>query len=151
MSIKRPAVLLAAFFVFSAFCAVSNADIAAIAVSALLVGVASVALIKKKLRLCALAVLGGLACSYAVVFAQITERSVDSRLELVGNAGRFCAITQDVSVYGDSFTVYAEITKGPLRGERVVVNAKTGETKKTGKLKSGGSLSGNGIYWLRKN
>ncbi|MBR6591048.1 MAG: pectate lyase [Prevotella sp.] len=31
------------------------------------------------------------------------------------------------------------------------VNAKTGETKKTGKLKSGGSLSGNGIYWLRKN
>ena len=30
------------------------------------------------------------------------------------------------------------------------VDAKTGKTQKTGKLKPGGSLQGNGIYWLKK-
>ena len=123
MSIKRPAVLFAALFVFSAFCAVGGAGIAAVIVSAILVMLSFAALIKKNLRVCAVLLLCAFACSYAVIFTRFTENSVNSRLKLHGDTGRFRAITRDVSVYGSKATVYAEISEGPLKGMRAVVFA----------------------------
>lgn len=95
---------------------------------------------------------GGSCASVNISDKKLSADIISMKPQKTDNEGTFLLCGENsMLIYKLNDNSYTPAADGKKTYTIYKVNAKTGEAKKSGKLKPGDKLQGSGIYWLRKN
>lgn len=123
MSLKRPAILFAALFIFSAFTAANNLLLPAVVISSAAAVFALTAIFMRQMRAFAVLILCAIIIMHAHVYTYVKQKNLS--VINFDTYRTYNATVLDVSEKTERFTTYVKLEGEPYNGLKVVFSADT--------------------------